>query len=225
MNLQIRGAIDVFFTGDEECLPGGPHFDRAFYLAWTAIIGSIFGVLGVSLFQMVLSKTWYRFAFWSTTVLQVAAAIIDITIVMRWNLRIGISDKLFYILGDSMLQEVVRLGQGREGQRDGERLALGDCLERVAGARIGLRAVAPFRSRKTAHCLTCGPRNTETCASIRQRQWCSHAPRPSLSRLRWLFSLPDDGVVVSVLVMTAGGHARLYAGRYVARQMGRGVAR
>lgn len=107
MNLQIRGAIDVFFTGDEECLPGGPHFDRAFYLAWTAIIGSIFGVLGVSLFQMVLSKTWYRFAFWSTTVLQVAAAIIDITIVMRWNLRIGISDKLFYILGDSMLQEVV----------------------------------------------------------------------------------------------------------------------
>lgn len=118
MNLQIRGAIDVFFTGDEVCLPGGPHFDKAFYLAWTAIIGSVFGVLGVSIFQMVLSKTWYRFAFWSTTVLQVAAAIIDITIVMRWNLRIGISDRLFYILGDSMLQEVVRLGRGCQGQWD-----------------------------------------------------------------------------------------------------------
>lgn len=81
MNLQIRGAIDVFFTGDATCVPGGPNFDRAFYLAWTAIIGSIFGVLGVSLFQMFLSKTYYRFAFWSTTVLQVAAAIIDIAIV------------------------------------------------------------------------------------------------------------------------------------------------
>lgn len=108
MNLQIRGALDIFYTGSEECLPGGPHFDRAFYLAWTAIIGSIFGMFGVSLFQMILSKRGYRLAFWSTTVLQVAAAIIDITIIMRWNLRIGISDKLFYVLGDSMLQEVVR---------------------------------------------------------------------------------------------------------------------
>ncbi|GAB0490005.1 hypothetical protein MMPV_001234 [Pyropia vietnamensis] len=107
MNLQIRGALDVFYTGDEECLPGGPHFDRAFYLAWTAIIGALFGMLGVSLFQMILSKRGYRLAFWSTTVLQVAAAIIDITIIMRWNLRIGISDKLFYVLGDSMLQEVI----------------------------------------------------------------------------------------------------------------------
>lgn len=107
MNLQIRGALDVFYTGDEKCLPGGPHFDRAFYLAWTAIIGSLFGMLGVSLFQMILSKRTYRLAFWSTTVLQVAAAIIDIAIVMRWNLRIGISDKLFYVLGDSMLQEVI----------------------------------------------------------------------------------------------------------------------
>lgn len=225
MNLQIRGAIDVFFTGDEECLPGGPHFDPAFYLAWTAIIGSVFGVLGVSIFQMVLSKTWYRFAFWSTTVLQVAAAIIDITIVMRWNLRIGISDKLFYILGDSMLQEVVRLGQGCEGQRDGERRALGDCLERVAGGRIGLRGAAPFRSRTTAHCLTCGPRSSQTCASHGQKQWCSHARRVLPSRLRCLFSLPGDCVVVSFSRTSTGGHARLYASRYVARQMERGVAR
>lgn len=127
MNLQIRGALDVFYTGDEKCLPGGPHFDRAFYLAWTAIIGSLFGMLGVSLFQMILSKRTYRLAFWSTTVLQVAAAIIDIAIVMRWNLRIGISDKLFYVLGDSMLQEVVRLALRRwcEGLWGGKRELVG----------------------------------------------------------------------------------------------------
>lgn len=57
--------------------------------------------------QMVLSRTWYRRAFWTTTVLQVVAAIIDITIVQRWNRRVGVSDKLFYVLGDAIVQEIV----------------------------------------------------------------------------------------------------------------------
>lgn len=107
MNLQLRGALDVFYTGDELCIPGGPNFDRTFYLSWSVMVGSLAGVLGVSLFQMILSRTWYRRAFWTTTLLQVAAAIVDIAIVERWNRRVGISDKLFYMLGDTIIQEVV----------------------------------------------------------------------------------------------------------------------
>lgn len=56
---------------------------------------------------MTLSRTWYRRAFWTTTVLQVTAAIVDIAIVERWNRRAGISDKVFYLLGDTIIQEVV----------------------------------------------------------------------------------------------------------------------
>lgn len=107
MNLQLRGALDVFYTGDEKCLPGGPNFDNTFYLSWSVMVGSIAGVVGVSLFQMILSRTWYRRAFWTTTLLQVVAAIVDIAIVERWNRRAGISDKVFYLLGDTIIQEVV----------------------------------------------------------------------------------------------------------------------
>lgn len=107
MNLQLRGALDVFYTGDEVCNPGGPNFDRTFYLSWSVMVGSLAGVVGVSLFQMILSRTWYRRAFWTTTLLQVVAAIVDIAIVERWNRRAGVSDKVFYLLGDTIIQEVV----------------------------------------------------------------------------------------------------------------------
>lgn len=190
-HLKLKGALDAFYTAPPECLPDGPFFEKSFFLAWTAIIGALCGLLGVTLFQLLLSRTWIRLAFWSTTLLGTAAAVVDIIIVMvrgglvgsggetesphakqdnppressaggcaafcsrtnpngtlgwlcffavtgfhwrvpptcpttassililvppltppspqRWNKRIGILDKAFYVLGDSMLQEVVR---------------------------------------------------------------------------------------------------------------------
>lgn len=57
MNLQLRGALDIFYTGNELCLPGGPNFDRRFYLAWSTMLGSIAGAAGVSLlYACVFSK-------------------------------------------------------------------------------------------------------------------------------------------------------------------------
>ncbi|GAB0497914.1 hypothetical protein MMPV_009251 [Pyropia vietnamensis] len=108
-HLKLKGALDPFYTGSQECLPGGPSFETSFYLAWTAIIGAIFGLLGAALFQILLSRTWIRLAFWSTTVVSCVAAIVDIIIVKRWNLRIGIPDKVFFVIGDSMLQEVIEM--------------------------------------------------------------------------------------------------------------------
>lgn len=107
MNLQLRGAIDVFYTGSADCVPGGPAFSPSFYFAWSAMIGSIAGIAGVAAFQVFLSRTWFRRAFWTTTVLQVVAAGVDIVLVLRLNRRLGISDRLFFILGNSMLQETV----------------------------------------------------------------------------------------------------------------------
>lgn len=112
LNLSIKGALDPFYTANAECNPGGPQFDLPFFLSWSAALGSVAGLLGVIIFQKVLSRTFYRRAFWTTTVLQVASAIVDIAIVQRWNIRAGISDKLFYLLGDSIVVEVVRLERG-----------------------------------------------------------------------------------------------------------------
>jgi len=133
MYLNVRGAMDDFYTGDEVCLPGGPHCSLPFYLSYTGMIGQVAGLGGIVLFQMFLSRTWFRRAFWTTTVLQVCAALIDITIVMRWNKRIGISDKAFYIVGDAMLEDVVRL-EGDACARapgDGERCEGGPQVGRV----------------------------------------------------------------------------------------------
>jgi len=115
MNLSIRGAMDVFYTAGPKCNPGGPQFDLAFYLSWSAALGAVAGLLGVVIFQRVLSRTYYRRAFWTTTVLEVAAAIVDIAIVQRWNIRAGISDRLFYLLGDSIIQDVVRWARQAAG--------------------------------------------------------------------------------------------------------------
>lgn len=66
MNLQLRGAFDVFYTGDEVCIPGGPNFDNAFYLSYSVMIGSLAGVAGVSLlyvgalFPVCESGRWRR---------------------------------------------------------------------------------------------------------------------------------------------------------------------
>eukprot|EP00170_Pyropia_yezoensis_P004301 contig_17603_g4313 len=107
LSLNIRGAVDVFYTGSAECVPGGPAFSLAFYQAWTTMVACVAGGVGVSIFQTFLSRTWYRRAFWVTTAVEVAAAVVDISLVNRWNLRLGISDKLFYVLGDSMLESVL----------------------------------------------------------------------------------------------------------------------
>lgn len=100
--------MDVFYTGSAQCVPGGPAFSLAFYQAWTTMVACVAGGVGVSIFQTCLSRTWYRRAFWVTTAVEVVAAAVDISLVNRWNLRLGISDKLFYVLGDSMLESVVR---------------------------------------------------------------------------------------------------------------------
>jgi len=112
LNANIRGALDPFYTGDAKCNPSGPHFDLRFYLSWSAAVGSVAGLAGIAIFQLFLARTWYRRAFWTTTLLQVAAGAMDILIVARVNLRVGISDKAAYLLGDSIVQDVVRRGDG-----------------------------------------------------------------------------------------------------------------
>eukprot|EP00295_Goniomonas_pacifica_P003074 CAMPEP_0175816406 /NCGR_PEP_ID=MMETSP0107_2-20121207/6480_1 /TAXON_ID=195067 ORGANISM="Goniomonas pacifica, Strain CCMP1869" /NCGR_SAMPLE_ID=MMETSP0107_2 /ASSEMBLY_ACC=CAM_ASM_000203 /LENGTH=178 /DNA_ID=CAMNT_0017128507 /DNA_START=190 /DNA_END=723 /DNA_ORIENTATION=+ len=62
--------------------------------------------MGVWLFEKFLSKGTFRFAFWTTTLLQCAATVFDIAIINRWNLDIGIPDKVFYMLGDAMIFNV-----------------------------------------------------------------------------------------------------------------------
>ncbi|CUE67215.1 pteridine transporter-like, putative [Bodo saltans] len=101
--IQLPGPMDYFYTADEQCVPGGPHFSYAYYQTFTVIVGYIAGALGVALFHKFFSKRSFRFTFWCTALLKVAASVVDIVIVKRWNRQLGLSDHMSYMLGDAIV--------------------------------------------------------------------------------------------------------------------------
>lgn len=79
---------------DYECVHDGPHFSYSFYSSWSNIVGSITGYIGVILFQTVMGKWDFRNVFWVTTIIRMIASLLDVVIVMRWNVAIGIPDEV-----------------------------------------------------------------------------------------------------------------------------------
>lgn len=97
------GALDYFYTADDDCVPGGPNFSYTYYVTWANVVGSCCAIAGVALFQRTMSDWNFRPVFWVTTVVKVCAAMIDIVIVNRWNIAIGIPDEVTYMLGDAIV--------------------------------------------------------------------------------------------------------------------------
>ncbi|EKX44907.1 hypothetical protein GUITHDRAFT_109326 [Guillardia theta CCMP2712] len=77
------GALDYWFTAEEECVPGGPHFDYTYYSTYVRIVGSIAAWAGVILFQAIMGNWRLRRIFWVSVVLRCAGGIFDILIVNR----------------------------------------------------------------------------------------------------------------------------------------------
>eukprot|EP00047_Mylnosiga_fluctuans_P003367 m.228796 g.228796 ORF g.228796 m.228796 type:complete len:516 (-) comp11791_c0_seq1:56-1603(-) len=106
MYIQIDGALDYFYTSDNECVPDGPDFSFTFYNTWSQIVQAIFGGIGVVLFQTWMNGWRFRRLFWVPTLLRVAASLVDIFIVKRWNKAIGMSDESAYMLGYNIIYQV-----------------------------------------------------------------------------------------------------------------------
>ena len=62
--ISTDGAVDYWFTADEKCVPNGPHFDLAYYLTYTQIVGAVAGVFGILIFQNVMRDWTFRSCFW-----------------------------------------------------------------------------------------------------------------------------------------------------------------
>eukprot|EP00927_Polykrikos_kofoidii_P059543 TRINITY_DN54694_c0_g1_i1.p1 TRINITY_DN54694_c0_g1~~TRINITY_DN54694_c0_g1_i1.p1 ORF type:complete len:634 (-),score=61.37 TRINITY_DN54694_c0_g1_i1:86-1909(-) len=104
----LSGALAYFYTADSSCVLDGPSFSYSYYLAVTAIAGSVCGSLGCLLFQFM--RTWsFRMAFCTTTCVQIVAAGFDLLIVKRWNLHVGIPDKAMYLFGDASCQQLAQM--------------------------------------------------------------------------------------------------------------------
>lgn len=104
--VSLPGALDYWYTGSKECVPNGPHFSFTYYVTYASLVGSIAGGIGVAAFQRFLSKGTFRTAFWTTCLVKLAASAFDIGIVKRYNLAVGIPDKVAFMLGDAIIFQV-----------------------------------------------------------------------------------------------------------------------
>ncbi|CBZ52890.1 putative folate/methotrexate transporter [Neospora caninum Liverpool] len=107
VHISISGALDFFYTAAPACVPNGPHFDYTYYSTYTAVAGTLATWLGLVLFQVALSSWTYRSIFWLTSAVRILASLFDYVMTTRLNVRIGIPDKLMYLLGDAIILSLV----------------------------------------------------------------------------------------------------------------------
>lgn len=101
--VQIPGALDYWYTADNKCVPGGPHFDLTYYLTYTQLIGAIAGFIGIIVFQTVMTNWTYRSSFLVSTFIRIIASMFDVIIISRINIKWGIHDKVAYLFGDALI--------------------------------------------------------------------------------------------------------------------------
>lgn len=105
--ISIGSALGYYYTASEECVPGGPNFDYTFYITVTGIVGSIVNFFAVILYQNFLSSWKFRPALIFTVVIGSLASIIDVIIIMRWNVKVGIPDKVFFLFGNAIFENLI----------------------------------------------------------------------------------------------------------------------
>jgi len=105
--VSFGSALDFFFTADEACLPNGPQFSYNFYITTTGIARGVASVATVFVYQFLFSRWKYRNVLLFTTILSGVGGIFDFIIVSRWNLAWGISDRIFFLIGDDVIHSCV----------------------------------------------------------------------------------------------------------------------
>eukprot|EP00578_Thalassiosira_sp_NH16_P016705 CAMPEP_0181114502 /NCGR_PEP_ID=MMETSP1071-20121207/20926_1 /TAXON_ID=35127 /ORGANISM="Thalassiosira sp., Strain NH16" /LENGTH=648 /DNA_ID=CAMNT_0023198633 /DNA_START=175 /DNA_END=2118 /DNA_ORIENTATION=- len=107
-SISIGSALGYYYTASKECVPDGPNFDYTYYITVTGVVGSVVNFLAVILYQNFLSSWRFRLF---TIVIGSVASIIDLIIIMRWNIAIGIPDKVFFLLGNAIFENLVTILQ------------------------------------------------------------------------------------------------------------------
>ena len=108
LSVSFGGAMTYWFTVDEKCNRGGPHFDYVYFTVYTSIVGQCSGIIGIWLFNIFFSKGSLRKAFWISSLISSLGSFFDYAIVKRWNLDyLNIPDKAFYMFGDAVLESIV----------------------------------------------------------------------------------------------------------------------
>ena len=105
----LGSAMDFFYTANHACVPNGPAFDFGYYITYTGIVSAIMSIVSIFIYQRFMSKWRYRSVLIFTSCLVGFVGLSDLVMVLRWNIAIGIPDKVFYIFGESIFENIVSM--------------------------------------------------------------------------------------------------------------------
>lgn len=106
LGFSIGGASFYFYTDKPEQYRDGPHFSMEFYTSVLGTVGAIFSLVGIWSYQRYMREWKYRSLLLMTNLVLSALSILDVIMLSRLNLRIGIPDHIF-VLGASVFQMVI----------------------------------------------------------------------------------------------------------------------
>ena len=95
----------LFFAG----WISGPNFDYTFFITVTGIVGSLIHLVAVMLYQTFMSSWRFRPAIIFSMVVGSLATIVDLVIIKRWNVAVGIPDKVFFLLGNATFENLTNI--------------------------------------------------------------------------------------------------------------------
>ena len=107
LHLTISGAVNFYYIAPPSCVPDGPNFDYTYFCTYTALVGAIGCWSGIYAFQKWFKGWSARTIFWLTNTVRILAALFDYVIVRRLNIRIGIPDKVMFMLGDAIVYHLL----------------------------------------------------------------------------------------------------------------------
>jgi len=100
-------ALDYFYTANEACVADAPHFSYAYFIGYTGIVGTAISLLGVVVYQLALSKLRFRPVLLITTILVALAGLSDLSMVLRFNIKMGIPDSWAYMMGEAIIEPLL----------------------------------------------------------------------------------------------------------------------
>ena len=107
--IKLGSALNYYYTADEACVPDGPNFSYTFYITVTGIVGSIINLLAILMYQTLMSNWKFRPALAFTILVGSLASLVDVIVIKRWNVAVGIPDHIFFLLGQAVFENLVNI--------------------------------------------------------------------------------------------------------------------
>jgi hypothetical protein len=104
--LSFGGASFYFAMDNEKAYPEGPHFSKQFYSMYLPLVGSVFTIFGISVYNKMAGDYTYQRMYIVGNLLYCFCSLFDIVFYLRVNKTWGIDDHIF-VLGSSAFQTVL----------------------------------------------------------------------------------------------------------------------